>query len=125
MLTRVKGTTSYEDIRTINGVLHPTFKDVCYALGLLDNDKKYIDGIEKRAGGLLLDDARIKDIALAKIENILRTNGRSLRDFPPMPLPNAALLSNMENALLSEELNYDKQALIAQHSTLFGSLTQE
>ncbi|KAF7811911.1 ATP-dependent DNA helicase PIF1-like [Senna tora] len=30
--------------RTIDGVLHPTFKDVCYAMGFLDDDKEYIDG---------------------------------------------------------------------------------
>ncbi|KAF7807456.1 uncharacterized protein G2W53_039617 [Senna tora] len=29
LLTFVKGPTSYEDIRTINGVFHPTFKDAC------------------------------------------------------------------------------------------------
>ena len=41
----VKGPTSYEDIRTIDGVIHPSFKDACYSMGLLDDDKEYIDEI--------------------------------------------------------------------------------
>ncbi|KAF7802216.1 uncharacterized protein G2W53_041327 [Senna tora] len=45
LLTFTKGPTSYEDIKTINGVLYPTFKDVCYVMGLLDDDKEYIEGI--------------------------------------------------------------------------------
>ncbi|TXG73261.1 hypothetical protein EZV62_001840 [Acer yangbiense] len=42
-----KGCTQYEDIRTINWVEYPSFKDACYCLGLLDDDKKYIDGIKE------------------------------------------------------------------------------
>jgi hypothetical protein len=33
------------DIRTVDGVLLPTFKDACYSIGLLGDDKEYIDGI--------------------------------------------------------------------------------
>ncbi|KAF7827284.1 ATP-dependent DNA helicase PIF1 [Senna tora] len=45
ILTFVVGPTLYEDIKTINGLLHPMFKDACYVMGLLDDDKEYIDGI--------------------------------------------------------------------------------
>ncbi|XP_061367493.1 uncharacterized protein LOC133310559 [Gastrolobium bilobum] len=47
LLNFQKGCTSYEDLRTVNGVLFPTYKDVCYSLGLLDDDNEYIDAIEE------------------------------------------------------------------------------
>ncbi|KAK9051315.1 hypothetical protein SSX86_027942 [Deinandra increscens subsp. villosa] len=47
LLNKVKGPTSFEDIRTFNGVVHPTFRDACYARGLLDDDREYIEGIQE------------------------------------------------------------------------------
>ncbi|XP_057249974.1 uncharacterized protein LOC125496547 [Beta vulgaris subsp. vulgaris] len=45
LLNFVKGATCYEDIRVVDGVLHPTFKEACYVRGLLDDDKEYVDAI--------------------------------------------------------------------------------
>ncbi|KAK9049401.1 hypothetical protein SSX86_031630 [Deinandra increscens subsp. villosa] len=47
LLNKVKGPTCFEDIRTINGIQHPTFRDACYALGLLDDDNEYIEAIKE------------------------------------------------------------------------------
>ncbi|KAF7807930.1 ATP-dependent DNA helicase PIF1 [Senna tora] len=174
LLTFTKGPTCYEDIRTINSVVYPTFKDVCYVMGLLDDDKEYIEGIikgskwssgvylRKRFATLLihntiarpsyvwvntwmhlsdyillkerhrtgnsdlhLDDEHVKDIALAEIENILKLNGHSLANFPPMPMPNQALMRNLENLLINEELNYDRNMLKLENDILLSSLTSE
>ena len=46
MLNWVRGPTSYEDIRTVDGVLYPTYEDACYALGLMDDDKEFIEAIK-------------------------------------------------------------------------------
>ncbi|XP_075521378.1 uncharacterized protein LOC142554601 [Primulina tabacum] len=40
-----RGATCYDDITFVNGVQYRSFRDACYALGLLNDDKEYIDGI--------------------------------------------------------------------------------
>nr|XP_043638209.1 ATP-dependent DNA helicase PIF1-like [Erigeron canadensis] len=45
LLNKVKGPMSYEDIKTVNGQEYTTCKEACYALGLLDDDKEYIECI--------------------------------------------------------------------------------
>nr|KAJ0197237.1 hypothetical protein LSAT_V11C700382770 [Lactuca sativa] len=46
LLNKVKGPTSFDEICTVNGETHSSFRDSCYALGLLDDDKEYIDAIK-------------------------------------------------------------------------------
>ncbi|KAG0586650.1 hypothetical protein KC19_2G106400, partial [Ceratodon purpureus] len=41
LLTTIAGPRSFEDLRTVNGVVHGTFKDACNALGLLQDDGDY------------------------------------------------------------------------------------
>jgi len=50
-----------------------------------------------------------QDLGLYKIEMILNKNGRSLRDFPPMPLPSPNLLRQLGNKLIREQLDYDQE----------------
>ena len=47
LLNHVKGPTSYEDIKTVDGVFYSTFKQTCYAMGLLDDDNEYIEAIKE------------------------------------------------------------------------------
>jgi hypothetical protein len=41
LLIVAKGATLYEDLQTISGVLYPTYKDVCQAMGLLSDDSEW------------------------------------------------------------------------------------
>ncbi|XP_016178034.1 uncharacterized protein LOC107620384 [Arachis ipaensis] len=47
LLNFLKGPTCYEDIKTIDGAVYSSFRDACYAMGLLDDDKEYIDTIKE------------------------------------------------------------------------------
>ncbi|WOH08958.1 hypothetical protein DCAR_0728409 [Daucus carota subsp. sativus] len=49
LLLRKKGCTKFEDLRTIDGVLHDTYKEACGALGLLQNDKQWHDALSENA----------------------------------------------------------------------------
>jgi hypothetical protein len=42
LLTVVRGPTSYEHIRTVDGMVYPTFKGACIALGLLEDDGEWV-----------------------------------------------------------------------------------
>ncbi|XP_074297902.1 uncharacterized protein LOC141628695 [Silene latifolia] len=49
LLNHVKGPNFFEDIRTINDFVHPTFREACYALGLIGDDREYIAAIKEAA----------------------------------------------------------------------------
>jgi hypothetical protein len=40
LLNYVKGATSYEDLRTVDGIKHDTFKDACIAMSLFVDDNE-------------------------------------------------------------------------------------
>jgi len=50
LLTKVKGVVSFEALRTINGVVHDTFKSACIALGLYDSDDEWNACLEEAVG---------------------------------------------------------------------------
>ncbi|KAI9083809.1 hypothetical protein K1719_034277 [Acacia pycnantha] len=47
LLTKVKGPSSYEAIRIIDGVVHPTYRAACIALGLLDDDCEFLAALKE------------------------------------------------------------------------------
>src|SRR5438552_19062799 len=49
LLTIVKGSTSFEDLHTWNGVVHQNFKSACIARGLLDSDEQWDHALTEAA----------------------------------------------------------------------------
>jgi len=47
LINNKNGPKRFDDIKTVEGVVHESYRDSCYTLGLLDDDKEYIHGIEK------------------------------------------------------------------------------
>ena len=47
LLLHVKGATSFEDLRTVDGVTHPTFVDTCLALDLIEDDEEWRRAIQE------------------------------------------------------------------------------
>ena len=47
LLTKVRGPKSYQDIRSVDGKIYETFREACYALGLLDDDSEFVSAIKE------------------------------------------------------------------------------
>lgn len=51
-LNHVRGATCHDDFRIVKGEMKESYKEACYARGLLDDDKEYIEGVvEARSWG--------------------------------------------------------------------------
>ncbi|KAL6576859.1 hypothetical protein OROMI_011135 [Orobanche minor] len=92
--------------------------------------KVLADDILPRQSSLLgiedlhLSDVQLKNYTLTEIDNMLEKNGRSLRDYKGMPLPDDDMAREGNNRLIQQELNYDRSQL-EMHGQLFLLLTDE
>jgi len=71
---------------------------------------------------LQLSENQLRSYALYEIEKLLIKAGKSLKDYPPMLLPDMSLIRERNNKLLEEELSYDKEALAAEYASSYTKL---
>uniref|UniRef100_A0A2N9GSG7 ATP-dependent DNA helicase n=1 Tax=Fagus sylvatica TaxID=28930 RepID=A0A2N9GSG7_FAGSY len=103
LLNVVKGASSFKEIRTVDGVVHPNYRTACYAHGLLDGDKEWDDAIKQASNW---------------------ASGRQLRElfatllmFCEVSDPHGLWVANWE--LLSDDILYrQKRILMYEHIQL-------
>ncbi|CAN1837200.1 ATP-dependent DNA helicase PIF1 [Linum perenne] len=168
LLHTVRGCTSFEDIKTVNGVKYDTFKETCSAYGFLADDGEWnhclrevsltatsyqmrmlfvrmimycqvsdVSSLWRKNWHFLSDDIQAlrrqqvnlpdlqmsaddqQNLCLLEIEKLLRQFGKSLSDFPGLPIPLPDPFVSLTNSLLAQELHYDHAALSNQHRLFF------
>ena len=49
LLSHVRGSTTYEDLRTVAGITYSTFREACEKRGLIDTDRSLDDCLSESA----------------------------------------------------------------------------
>lgn len=169
LLTHVKGPSSFQSLRTIGGVLYPTFKLACVAYGLVEDDEEWVQCLQeasvmqtgyqlRRLFSTILshcsplnpydlwkqfclhicDDLAhkirtqfgipdpsisvVEDYGLYLLNQLLQETGKSLTDFPPMPLPTRNWSEFTGNKLMWEHRQLNIKAQEHDVDTRVGSL---
>ncbi|XP_072064332.1 uncharacterized protein [Arachis hypogaea] len=154
--------------KDIKGVVYDTYKEACYALGLLQDDKEFIDAINEASSwvspsyirrlfamllmlnniarpqvvwehcwqhcaknvisdyrqilGLDISVHELKSPTLAKVEQLLQTNGRTLKEFVDMPFSDSLDSIEPYDTVFFDELNFNKIKLATISADLVSCL---
>ncbi|XP_027186197.2 uncharacterized protein [Cicer arietinum] len=74
---------------------------------------------------LHLSDDQLKNYALSEIQKHLRKVGKSLEDYKGMAIPNSNVIEELNNRLITEELNYDMLKMHEEYSQLLHGLNSD
>ncbi|KAL7145491.1 hypothetical protein ABFS83_07G088000 [Erythranthe nasuta] len=103
LLNIQRGCTCYEDIKKVFDIVYPTFRDAY----------------------LHISDESLKNYTLTEIEKILQSNGKSLQNYAPMPVPIEYSSEDTKNILVLDELDYDRFEMGRELQQCLGSITDE
>ncbi|KAK7245352.1 hypothetical protein RIF29_40192 [Crotalaria pallida] len=96
---------------------------------VLDMTSSDLRGVEYSDLGDLsrfdFSDMQIQTLGLVAIEKHLRKLGKSLVDFPNMPLPDMEEQSSLSNQLILEQLDFDRNLLAQEFENLYSAMTAE
>ncbi|OMO52744.1 DNA helicase PIF1, ATP-dependent [Corchorus olitorius] len=146
LLNVVRGATSYEYLRTVNGILYPTFQAACEVLGLLGDDREWDYVMKQVTEWATAHKIREVFVALlmfsevANPTNLFEDNWRSMFDDilyryqtaagvpnynKNLPSPIISSFSDRDNRLIEEETCYNLQELANQYHQMLNSLNPE
>ncbi|XP_025680359.1 uncharacterized protein [Arachis hypogaea] len=91
----------------------------------LSDDILYRRRHELQYPDLTISQDDLQTFCLLEIEKLLQSNGKSLRNYAGMPVPNNSLVSQFSNLMLLRELQYDTISLTREHDANVLKLNEE
>ncbi|KAL1355887.1 uncharacterized protein [Arachis hypogaea] len=91
----------------------------------LSDDILYRRRHELRYPDLTMSQDELQTFCLLEVERLLQSNGKSLRNYAGMPVPNNSLVSQFSNLMLLRELQYDTVSLSREHDADLLKLNEE
>ncbi|XP_057760314.1 uncharacterized protein LOC130980675 [Arachis stenosperma] len=79
----------------------------------------------ERYPDLTMSQDELQTFCLLEVERLLQSNGKSLRNYAGMPVPNNSLVSQFSNLMLLRELQYDTVSLSREHDADLLKLNEE
>ncbi|GJY51338.1 DNA helicase PIF1, ATP-dependent [Tanacetum coccineum] len=142
LLNIVRGVFGFEELMMIKKRVCATFKEACFEYGLLHDEKEWSYAIAEAslwALGPQLPDIFVTMLTFSYVrrpqklweeswqtlsEDILAKK-TSLADFKDLPEPDPKLLTNMDNHLIREALDFDIKKSRVEHQHLHSLLNHE
>ncbi|GKC53305.1 hypothetical protein Tco_1076050 [Tanacetum coccineum] len=145
-VTPKRGPKTFEELMTVNKRLCQTFKEACFAYGLLNDYREWARAISEaslwalgpQSGDLstriifIICDIKQATHNHGKKSWYCLSGGYSLHrktenylDFQDLPWSNPQLLTNMDNRLIREALDFDMNKSKLEHETLHPLLNPE
>ncbi|XP_057720223.1 uncharacterized protein LOC130934697 [Arachis stenosperma] len=91
----------------------------------LSDDILYHRRHELQYPDLTMSQDELQMFGLLEIEKLLQSNGKSLRNYAGMPVPDNSLVSQFSNLMLLRELQYDTVSLSREHDANILKLNEE
>ncbi|XP_071699106.1 uncharacterized protein [Rutidosis leptorrhynchoides] len=113
LLCHQKGRKSFADIRTVNNIVHSTYRSACEAIGLLGDDKEWSTALEEASVSASSSELRslfANILMYCLVELLLNQCSRSIAEYGLPSLP-PDLLLDLANRLIMEKKNYDRESL--------------
>ncbi|KAL2581050.1 hypothetical protein AAZV13_15G161800 [Glycine max] len=96
MIGSCKGPTSFEDIRTVANIQYPTYREACFAMGFLQDDREYVEAIKEAKGWgttnylrklVRTENQIVIIVASSGIASLLLLGGRTAHSRFKIPVP--------------------------------------
>nr|GEY10165.1 putative diphthine methyl ester synthase [Tanacetum cinerariifolium] len=136
LLNKVKEPISWDKLYEYDDIIHPSFRDACFACGLLDDDEReYILGLEEIHGWELGNKVRFSFVhllmsnSMSRPDHVWNETWKFMKDDIEhrerqlLNNPDLEFLQNHANTLIHDELCYNRDELRMDHENLFSSLT--